>query len=121
VPDSRITIDRILDVPVARLTDAAVLDMRTVEQLGSELGAALAGDPGHRLVVDFSNVRTVSSAALGVLISIRKQALQMGGNIGITGVNSELRNLLQITGMDKLFKQYESPQAAATAIGKSGN
>ena len=46
-----------------------ILDEANIQQIGNELNTALEGKAAPKLIIDFGNVRHLSSAALGVLIT----------------------------------------------------
>ncbi len=69
-----------------------------------------------RLVVDMSAVTYISSGGLKVLLSARRAALKLGGNIMLVAVAPRVRKVFEISGFDTLFKMVASVEDAAAAI-----
>lgn len=104
-------------VTVVTFQDASILDMLSVQQIGQELKAVIGAAPSPQVVLDLSRVVALSSAALGILISGRKHVSQVGGKVAICGVRQELRKILNLTGLDRLFECHETVEAAVHAVG----
>lgn len=56
-----------------------------------------------KIVLDFTDLEYVCSSSLGSLVSARKKALKSDGNIIVCGVNSRVKNILEIIGFSKIF------------------
>jgi anti-sigma B factor antagonist len=59
---------------------------------------------GPELVLDLSEVRFIDSTGLGVLVSVLKRAREQGGHVTLLNPNREIDRLLQITGLDRVFR-----------------
>jgi anti-sigma B factor antagonist len=60
--------------------------------------------PGKRLVIDFSDVEYISSAALVNLIQLKNELGRVGGRLGLRHVRPELVELLRITRLDQVLE-----------------
>ena len=59
---------------------------------------------GHRVIVlDMGRCQQIDSAGLGVLVSCSKRAREAGAQLVIEQVSTDLRTLLDITGLGALF------------------
>ncbi|MFQ5654280.1 MAG: STAS domain-containing protein [Planctomycetota bacterium] len=63
---------------------------------------AIDDDPG-RLAVDLSRTDYISSAGVGMLVSVLKQCHDKGASLGLCGLNEDLRELFSITCLDQIF------------------
>jgi anti-sigma B factor antagonist len=73
----------------------------------------LVGDEGHRwLLLDLSNVRFLSSHALGILVSLKKKVDAAGGRLRLCCLEPDLLELLRITSLDRIFETSESREEA---------
>jgi anti-sigma B factor antagonist len=62
-------------------------------------------DKGNKdLVIDFEQVDYIDSSGLGVLISIQKRSLQLGGDIVIKNLKGKVKELFELTRLVKVFK-----------------
>jgi anti-anti-sigma factor len=81
--------------------------------VSGKLSAVTADDFGHaveeaidetqRLILDFQDVSYLASSGLRVLISAQKKMEQKNGSMTILHVNSDLKEVFEITGLDELL------------------
>ncbi len=91
------------DVTVARFTDRHLLDQKTVEVLGEQLFSLVDGTGRQKLLLDFSNVQDLSSLAIGMLVTLNKKVRAAGGKLVLCRMDPELRQVMALTQLDKLF------------------
>jgi anti-sigma B factor antagonist len=60
---------------------------------------------GHheRIVIDFTDVRCVSSAGLRTLLVLYRMAQRVGHSVGLVGLSDDLRNIIWATGFLDFF------------------
>jgi anti-sigma B factor antagonist len=78
------------------------LDLSTCDTLEQRLRELIAGGRAS-LTLDFAGVTFVDSTGLSVLISVRKLAQDAGGDVSIRRPRPGVRNLLETTGLDRVF------------------
>ncbi|KKL57020.1 hypothetical protein LCGC14_2239560, partial [marine sediment metagenome] len=71
----------------------------------------------RKLLLDFSRVKFLSSAMLGVLISLQKRSAGIKGRVVICGLRPELHKVFKITRLDKLFDFYDNETEALGSFG----
>lgn len=77
----------------------------------------LAAEHGDRkVVVDFSDVRYISSAGLRALLSGAKQVQRVGGGVALCGINLNVREVFEISGFLSVFRARDDRAAAAAAL-----
>jgi anti-sigma B factor antagonist len=76
---------------------AGDLDMATVFKLEPELDLLLVAPGVQALVLDLADVGFVDSAGLGVLLSIRERANQLGIEMEVARPSAPVRRLLGLT------------------------
>jgi len=60
---------------------------------------------GHKMfVVDLAQVDYIDSTGLGMLVFARRQILQKGGSMTITGLQGLVKDLFEMTRLDILFE-----------------
>jgi anti-anti-sigma factor len=73
-------------------------------------------EDGHtRLLVNLAEVQHLSGAMLGVLAALRRKLDPVEGRIQLCGLSPLLRDMLRITGLDRVFEIY-GDEAAALAL-----
>lgn len=114
---SRLLIQNIRDVTVVRLREAAVLDTLLIQQISEELNELVEAQHRRRMLIDFSEVKFLSSSALGVLVALRKKVEGIKGELVLVGMNKDLRKIFKITNLDKLFQFRDDENSAFEVFG----
>ncbi len=106
-------------VAIVGFKDSSILDALTIQKIGRELYDLVDNQGKKLLVLDFSDVRFLSSQALGVLLTLRRKADKASAKVVLSAIRSELIRVFKITNLDKLFQFHESCDAALVAFGKT--
>ncbi len=106
-----------------RLDDMTVLTVHVSEltsgvadALRRRLGQCLASEKVRKLVVDLASVRLIDSVALGCLVVLLRDVREAGARLALTGLTGHCRNVMEVTGLSKVFDTYEDVTAAAEAL-----
>src|SRR5437868_6349646 len=85
------------------------------------LRATLEGVKKQNVILEMSEVPYMDSAGLGVLLNGQMNAQKDGGQVILAGLTRRVRDLLQLTKTDSLFRIYETPEKAVLGgIKKAG-
>jgi len=99
----RLEVEDIGDVTVVNFTDRKILDEQNIQIIGEQL-FSLVDELGRRkLLLNFGNVEYMSSAALGKLITLNKKVQASGGRLILCNIDPQIREVFEITKLDKLF------------------
>lgn len=99
----RIDIEEISGITVVKLLEKKILDEANIEELGKEL-FGLVETSGHRkLILEFSDVEYLSSAALGKLITLHKKVGAAKGKLVLCGIPKEILEVFKITQLDRIL------------------
>jgi anti-anti-sigma factor len=91
------------------------LDTATAPAVEAKLLALLEG--GGKLVADMAEVHYVSSAGLRVLLKAAKQAKAGGGAFAVSSPQAPVREVLEISGFDKILAIHANREAAVAGLG----
>ena len=105
-------VDNVDKVAVVKFVDPKVMDPSRIEQMGTELLSILDDEGNEDMVVNFENVSFFSSAAINKLIVLEKHVRARGGEIRLSNLKPEVRDLFSYTHLDELF-QIQIDQASA--------
>jgi len=105
------------DVVVVEFVDRKILDAASIQQLGGELFSVVDSRPEIRLVLDFSKVEFMSSAALGKLVLLEKEVRKKGGKIRLCQIRPEIYEVFQITNLHRVFGIHSTQQEAIASLG----
>jgi len=92
------------DVGVASFRTSRILDQSNVMQLAEEFDGLLAKYKLKKVVLNFANVRYMSSAVMGKLVSLYKQLAAAGGELRLCCIGDSIFEIFKIMRFDKLFK-----------------
>ncbi len=92
---------------VLALTDR--LDTQTAPEL-EQAAMGKLGD-GVQMALELSELQYISSAGLRVLLMIMKKAKAAGGKAALVGVGGMVGEILEESGIDAFFEQYEDLEA----------
>ena len=101
--DRRIDIEEINGVTVARLLEKKILDEANIEALGQELFALVDKDGRKKIVLDFTHVEYLSSAALGKLITMHKKTTTAKGKLALCKIQKYILDVFKITQLNKVL------------------
>ncbi len=112
----RIEVSDVGDVAVVRFVDRKILDTANIQELGDEL-FELAGDDDHSsLLLNFSQVEFLSSAALNKLILLDRAVKKQGAKLKLCCLRPEIQEVFDITRLDRMFDIYHEEAGALAAF-----
>jgi anti-sigma B factor antagonist len=103
-----------------RFVDSKILDQALVKQLAEELQKLVANTSTPNLLLDLSAVTFLSSAALNNLVVLNKKVQKQNGKFVLVGVQPPVYEVLNITGLNRLFKVAESDEEALNEMASTG-
>jgi anti-sigma B factor antagonist len=104
------------DVAVVNFVDKKILDEQNIQMIGDDL-FRLVDELGRRkILLNFRNVEFLSSAALGKLITLNRKVQAVRGKLILCGISAEIKEVFQITKLDKLFTIEVEEEAALKAF-----
>jgi anti-sigma B factor antagonist len=99
----RLQLSQVGEVTVVRFVDRKILDEANIQELGQELFQLCEQDEHKNLLLNFSSVEFLSSAALGKLITLDKKVKVHGGKLKLSNIRPEIYEVFAITKLNKLF------------------
>ena len=109
------------DVLTVCLTDAKILDAPLIDQIHQEMTKTLSEAQQRNVVLDFREVKFLSSAALGMLILVNKMCKEYKINLKLCNIEPDIAQIFKITGMNKVFAMYKTTEDARAAFQKEGS
>lgn len=99
----RIDIEEVGGVTIAKFVDKKILDEANIQTIGAQLFALIDEDGRRKIVLDFSIVEYLSSAALGKLIIMDKKAKAAKTKLRLCCIRPEIYEVFEITKLNKIF------------------
>ena len=87
------------------------------------LDASTPQSPGknHHLILDFSAVQTMNGLGATMLVKFSVLAKRRGQRLLAVGLSDHYRDVLKVTGLDRVFSVYSKREKALTTAGVSGS
>ena len=101
---ARLNVTQNKDVSVVEFTENKILDEMNIAEIGQALEALLQAKDRPRLLLDFSIVDHLSSAALGMLININNKIKQQNGQLRLACIKPQIMEVFVITKLNRLFR-----------------
>ena len=100
---SRITVEYGLDITIVRLADDEILDEGHIRELKELIEPVIEKNKDSQMLLDFVNVKSMTSSMLGFLVRIHKNISERGGQLKLCNVNPSIHKVFEITQLTKVF------------------
>ncbi len=113
----RLNVSEVGDVTVVRFVDRRILDEANIQEMGQELFQIVEEQGKKQLLLNFSGVEFLSSAALGKLITLDKRVKAHSGKLMLSNIRPEIYEVFKITRLNTTLdiKDDEADALAAFA------
>ena len=109
-------IEEVGGVTVATFVDKKILDEGNIQVIGNQLFSLVEDDGRDKIVLDFSSVEYLSSAALGKLITMDKKVKSAKGKLRLCSVRPDIYEVFAITKLNKLFDMRDTREQALEGL-----
>ncbi len=114
--ESRLRISETGGVTQVEFVDRNILDEANIQAIGEEIGSIIEASPSPKLVISFSNVDHLSSAALGALITINNKVRAKSGALRLSNIDPQIYEVFMITRLNKIFEIHDSTEQALESL-----
>ena len=101
---------------IITLLNAEILDAHEIDHLGDDLQKFVDGKRSAKIVIDMQGVQFLSSAALGMLLTVRTAIDSSGGALRLANVRDDIQEVFKITKLDKVLTIKENTSAAIASL-----
>jgi anti-anti-sigma factor len=81
-----------------------------------EDGVLSRTDNEKSILLDFSDVEYISSACLRTLLTLTKKIKEQGGNIAITSLTENVKQIFKVSGFDTILQLFEDKDEAVKSF-----
>lgn len=92
------------------------MDEATARLMQQEVPAAAAQKPGLPVILDMTKVIYLPSMGLGSLVNLMRRLKQDGHKLLLVGLQPEVRSILAVTKLDKLFNIHGTMEEAVSHL-----
>lgn len=103
-------------VTIVKLKDTKILDQLVVVQLAEELRTLVEELQKTHLLLDMTQVKFLSSAALNNLVILNKRVAARKGRIVLVELQEPVREVLTYSGLNRLFTLAENVEEGLKAF-----
>lgn len=100
---SHVSVIDVNDVKRIEFSDRKILDELVINEIMTELVAVVDSVDRIKMLLDFEKVDHLSSAALGMLITLNKRVGEANGQLRLAKISPQIFEVFKITRLDKLF------------------
>lgn len=112
----RLEVEDIGDVTVVNFVDKKILDEQNIQIIGEQLFSLVDEMQRRKLLLNFSNVEYLSSAALGKFITLNKKVNAASGKLILCNIDQQIYEVFEITKLNRLFNIQKDEQTALQAF-----
>ncbi len=93
-----------------------ILDESNIQQIGEEIRRVVDSQDKPKVLISFTNVDHLSSAALGTLITINNQIRGRDGQLRLAEIDPQIYEVFVITKLNKLFEIFDTAEKALASF-----
>lgn len=108
-----ITVEYAENATIVTLTEEKILEEKDIRALQESIMSVVEQANRINLILDFRNVRFLSSAVLGLLIKISKRVYEGNGQLRLCNIDPKIYEIFRITRLTKIFDIYKDLESAA--------
>lgn len=114
--ESRLKVKRDGGAIQIQFRDRNILDEANIQLIGEEITQIINQEPKPKLLVDFTDVDHLSSAALGTLITVNNKIRTLQGQLRLANIDPQIYQVFVITKLNKLFEIHETTDKALASF-----
>ena len=99
----RISVEYSEIATIVTFTDEKILEETDIQALQESIMSVIEQSGRIKMVLDFCNVRFLSSAVLGLLIRVSKKIYENDGELKLCNINAKIYEIFKITRLTKIF------------------
>ena len=100
----KIIVESGTDVTIVTFTEERIVDEEQIRELRESFEPIIEKNQDKELILNFINVKFMTSALLGLLVRIHKNVCELGGHLRLSNLDSNLRKVFEITQLTKVFE-----------------
>jgi len=97
---------------IISFTEEKILEEKDINSLQESIMSVIEQTERINLILDFSNVKFLSSAVLGLLIRISKRIYEHDGRLRLCNIDPKIYEIFKITRLTKTFDIYKNVESA---------
>ncbi len=112
----RINVEYAENATITTFTGESILEEKDIQALRESIMSVIEQTERINLILDFCNVRFLSSSVLGLLIRISKKIYERDGQLRLCNINPKIYEVFKITRLTKIFDIYKDTEDAVESL-----
>jgi anti-anti-sigma factor len=101
--EAKLIVENGTDMTLVTFEDENILEEPQIRRLERALLPIVRENEQRRLVLNFQNVRFMSSSFLGLLVKVHKRVVEMDGRLQLFNLDPKIHKVFEITQLVKIF------------------
>ena len=101
--DEKVFVEHGVDVTIVTFNHKEILSEQYVKELEKEIMSVVGRARRENMVLDFCNVKFMTSAFLGLLVKMHKRISERGGYLKLQNIDPSIYKIFEITKLTKIF------------------
>ena len=101
---SGIKVEYGMDVTLVTFNEERIVEENQIRQLHKSFEPVIEQNQSKKMVLNFDNVKFMTSAMLGLLVRIHKNVTEQGGRIQLCNMEPNIQRIFEITKLTKIFE-----------------
>ncbi len=112
----RISVEYSENATIVTFVDEKILEEMDIQALQASVMSVIEEAEHINVILDFCNVRFLSSAVLGLLMRISKKVYEREGQLRLCNISPRIYEIFKITRLNKIFDIYENVKSATESL-----
>lgn len=108
----RLLVEIIHGITIATFADSEILTEDVIDEVGEQMQDLITGFGPSDVVLNFRDVRLMSSTMLAVLLRFARRVSAAGGRLKLCAIAPDLMAAFRITRFDRIFEIHEEESTA---------
>ena len=108
----KINVEYVDKATIISFTDEKILEEQDIKALRESIMSLVGQAERIKLILDFGNVRFLSSAVLGLLIQLSKRIYEQSGQLKLCNINPKIFEVFKITRLTTTFDIHKDVESA---------
>lgn len=111
-----ISVSYLDNATIVTFTSEKLLEEKDIQNVQGSIMSVIEQSERINMVLDFGNVKFLSSAVLGLLIRVSKKVYEKDGKLMLCNINKKIYEIFKITRLTKIFDIYPDIQSATAGL-----
>lgn len=112
-----IVIQNMWDVTIVNFEETRLLEVYAIDQIAEQLFKLVDQMDKKKVILDFTKVQFLASAAVGMIMNVHKKSLAIKGQVILCGMRKEIMKVFEIMQLTKVLKFAPDEKEALKLLG----